>query len=129
MAANGGVVLPSNIAAKTSATYFEKKKKNSELPPEELWNAAERTVTELVVDGATEKQVLMNPMLSIPAWFRVFYPEELDSDIVATYGERAKSEITSDLEDFLASRNKPALDTFMGLWQAKQPQSTPSMPC
>lgn len=126
MAANGGLVLPSNVAAKSSAAYFEKRKKAAELPPEELWNASERTVTELVVDGATEKQALMNPMLSMPAWFRVFYPEELDSDIVATYGDAAKSELTSELESFIATKNRPALDTFLGLWQAKRPQDTPT---
>jgi hypothetical protein len=129
LATNGGLVLPANLTTKSAVSYFENRLKGCELPPEELWAASERTVTELVVDGATEKQVLMNPMLSLPAWFRIFYPEELDSDLVATYGERAKSELTKELEDFIASKNQSSLDTFNGLWQSPGSQPPNTKPC
>lgn len=128
MAVNGGLVLPSNLATKTAMQAFEKRKKSETLPPEDLWTESERVVTELVVKGATEKQVLSNPMLSFPAWFRIFYPEELDSDLVATFGTRAKSELTNELEDFIRSKNAPALDMFLGLWQDSRTQTTQT-PC
>ncbi len=128
LSSNGGVVLPANLATRSARGFFERRKKGQELPYASLWAAAERTVTDLVLGGATEKQALMNPMISMPAWFRVFYPEDLDPDIVATFGERAKSELSSTLEEFIATKNKNALDTFKGLWQTADPHSDDT-PC
>ena len=125
----GGLVLPSNLVTKAAVAYFDKRKRDSGFDPKEVWNVAESTVTELVVDGPTEKQVLMNPMLMLPAWFRVFYPEELDSDIVAVYGSTARDEMTPEIVAFVGAKNKRSLDTFLGLWQSSKPPTAEDQPC
>lgn len=54
-------------------------------------------------DGIDEKSLLMSPMTPFPAWFRVFYPEEIDMDIVGAWSDTAKHEIaqSSALIEFL----------------------------
>ena len=45
--------------------------------------------------GNDEKPLLMSPATSFPAWFRVVYPERLDIDILNTWGDTAKRELSS----------------------------------
>ena len=47
------------------------------------------------MDGGDEKPLLMSPATSFPAWFRVVYPEKLDLDIINTWGDTAKRELSS----------------------------------
>lgn len=47
------------------------------------------------MDGGDEKPLLMSPATSFPAWFRVVYPERLDLDILDTWGDTAKRELSS----------------------------------
>lgn len=47
------------------------------------------------MDGGDEKPLLMSPATSFPAWFRVVYPEKLDIDILDTWGDTAKRELSS----------------------------------
>ena len=54
-------------------------------------------------DGIDEHSLLMSPLTPFPAWFRVFYPEELDKEIIDVWSETAKQEISgsSALIEFL----------------------------
>jgi hypothetical protein len=45
--------------------------------------------------GAYESRILLSPMMPFPAWFRLVYPEKLDSDIFAIYGEDGRKDFTS----------------------------------
>ena len=44
--------------------------------------------------GSDERSLLMSPLTPFPAWFRVFYPEEVDMEIVGAWSETAKHEIS-----------------------------------
>ena len=46
-------------------------------------------------EGNHESSLLLSPMTPFPAWFRVFYPEELDTDIIDAWSGIAKREISS----------------------------------
>jgi hypothetical protein len=48
--------------------------------------------------GNDERSLLLSPMSAFPAWFRVWYPESVDMDIVGAWGEIAKREISSSPE-------------------------------
>lgn len=48
--------------------------------------------------GNDEKSLLLSPMSAFPAWFRVWYPESVDMEIVGAWGEIAKREISSSPE-------------------------------
>jgi len=47
------------------------------------------------MDGGDEKPLLLSPATLFPAWFRVVYPEKLDIDILDTWGDTAKRELSS----------------------------------
>lgn len=55
------------------------------------------------VGGVSEHSLLMSPLTPFPAWFRVFYPEEIDKEIFDSWSEMAKREISqsSALIEFL----------------------------
>ena len=44
--------------------------------------------------GSDEHSLLMSPLTPFPAWFRVFYPEEIDMEIVGMWSDTAKREIS-----------------------------------
>lgn len=46
--------------------------------------------------GNDEKSLLLSPFSAFPAWFRVWYPEQIDTDIVEMWGDIAKREIAAD---------------------------------
>lgn len=123
MAANGGIVLPSNITNATAVAFYKKEKSRQAYKPEEMWNSNERIVAELVADGRSEKQVLMNPMLSLAAWFRVLYPEQADDDIIKTYGKRAIEELESgqELMDFAMVKNSRTVDHLLSTRETDRP--------
>ena len=62
---------------------------------------------ELLIQGETsgsdERSLLLSPLSPFPAWFRAFYPEELDMQIVNAWGQLARQEIaqSSHLIEFL----------------------------
>lgn len=55
------------------------------------------------VGGISEHSLLMSPLTPFPAWFRVFYPEDIDKGIFDSWSEIAKREISqsSALIEFL----------------------------
>lgn len=117
MAANGGIVLPCNLATQAAAEFYSKEQYRQSGKPEEIWNHVEMLIAGCVVEGATEKQVLINPMISIPAWVRVLYPEELDDDIVSIYGDRAMSEISAGqgVLEFARVKNRRSLERLISI--------------
>jgi hypothetical protein len=118
VAANGGIVLPGNLTTSSAIAHYAKEKQRTITDPEDAWNASERVVTELILNGRTEKQVLANPMISLPAWFRVVYPEELDKDLFERYGERARSELFAGQEvlEFARVKNSRTVETLLSIW-------------
>lgn len=115
VASNGGFVLPSNLTTQSAKEYYRREKARGSYSPQEAWTQAEMVVAELVTSGNTEKQVLGNPMISLPAWFRVIYPEAPDEELIKRYGKRARSEIESrqDLREFATLKNHRAVDVLM----------------
>lgn len=72
----------------------------------ESYEEYERCVELLIqgeADGTDERSLLLSPMSAFPAWFRVFYPEQMDLEIINSWGEIAKHEIagSSNLVSFL----------------------------
>jgi hypothetical protein len=115
VASNGGFVLPCNLTTAAAKAYYKREKDRGAYSPQESWTQAEMVVAELVTSGCTEKQVLGNPMISLPAWFRVTYPEGVDNDLISRYGQRAKSELARhDVLEFATLKNRRAVETVLG---------------
>jgi len=49
---------------------------------------------QLESDGSDEKALLLSPLSPFPAWFRVFYPEQIDMEIVNAWSDIAKQEMS-----------------------------------
>jgi hypothetical protein len=55
--------------------------------------------------GKTPKEVLLNPRLQFYAWFRTLATAKPDYDIINTYSETAREEMTPELVTFLKEQN------------------------
>lgn len=131
MAANGGIVLPGNLTTPAAIDHYKKEQARAATLAEDAWNSAERVVTELILNGRTEKQVLENPMLPLPSWFRVVYPEVLDQDILARYGNRAYAEMMAgqDVLNFARVKNSRTVDTLLSIWKDQPPETNRPSQC
>jgi hypothetical protein len=64
------------------------------------------------LSGAQEEEVLEDPSLDFPAWFRILATQKSNSKIISTYLEQAKKEIQGELLDFLKEENLPLTRIF-----------------
>jgi hypothetical protein len=104
------VMTPHDMASASVMRSFENRPRTDVQPPKDMY----RQCVELLVArecgdaGSDERDLLLSPMSAFPAWFRVFYPESIDTGIVDTWGGVAKTELSASpaLVEFLE-----ALDT------------------
>lgn len=71
-------------------------------------------------DGNSEKSLLMSPMSAFPAWFRVWFPETLQIEILEAWGDIAKQELSAsvDLMDLLDKLDHDKWEKLKkGLWK------------
>lgn len=98
-------VTPHDLASSRMMRAFDNRPAVSHESPKDMY----RKCVELLVarecgdSGSDERDLLMSPMSAFPAWFRVFYPESLDMDIIGAWGPIAKTELSAsrDLVEFL----------------------------
>jgi hypothetical protein len=64
------------------------------------------------LSGAPEEEVLEDPSIDFPAWFRILATQKSNSRIISTYLEQAKKEVHGELLNFLKEENLPLTRIF-----------------
>ena len=81
------------------------------------WEGLQSAVMEYERGGYSEEDILMNPFLEFPAWFRCLYPEEPSDKLFDTWGCLARCELYDSvrLREFARSVAPETFDRLEGM--------------
>ena len=68
--------------------------------------------------GASEFEILRCPGIYFPAWFRIVYPEKLNEELFATYGEEALQQFKRELRlrNFCRAQTPKVFSALQDRW-------------
>lgn len=112
-------ILPSDLVSKRALDVYNPVKNEIHSAKAEYGECVE-LLLQREAAGNNEHSLLLSPMSAFPAWFRVWYPETIQIDILEAWGDIAKQELSAsvDLMDLLDRLDHEKWEKLKGgLWK------------
>lgn len=94
---NSDAVVPNDLIGKHAEQLWAQHRNAKTVTAQDKWAYHVRILLQVQdATGQSDEAILTSSFNSFPAWFRVFYPDTLDDNIVSKWGEEALAELKGD---------------------------------